>query len=136
MLTEYINGETSGLQIRIQNLVKHQDRAFCENSFHKALHILCLTGFWIRHWAAKTNWFQRIPRICRLKNWFTQCTRFKFHMSQSNILRGKCANMFFVWSAFSHIQAEYGDLVRKSSYPGRIGQFSRSDKSSFLKLHS
>ena len=43
--------------------------------------------------------------------------------------------MFFFWSAFSHIQAEYGDLLHKFSYPGQIGQFSRSsDKSSFLNF--
>ena len=45
-----------------------------------------------------------------------------------------CKYVFFFWSAFSHIQAEYGDLLHKSSYPGQIGQFSRSsDKSSFIE---
>ena len=60
-----------GYQRRIQNDVKHEDRAFCDNSqqlkavnyFCKALHLRYLPGFWIRlkiH--ACTN-------VCFLKKW-------------------------------------------------------------------
>ena len=61
---------------------------------------------------------------------------YNLHDSLSNSLRKKCSNSELFWSVFSHIQTEYGEILRIFPYSVRMRENADQNNSEYGHLRS